>query len=85
MDILWFREDTRSVGVGGVSIENEVGGVVIHGSMSLTPDMASLSQLSSLRKKLSELESALASVIEEGAFVEGQAVPVLETIENPFT
>jgi hypothetical protein len=80
----WFKNDTQSTGVGGLTIENGIGSVVVHGSMTLSPDDASLEQLKALRERISELESALASAIEEGAFSGAVTVPVLETVDNPF-
>lgn len=80
----WFRNDTRSSGVGGLTFDNGVGSVTIHGSMTLVRDEISLRMLSALKERISELESALASDIEEGA-VEGEdEVRPLETVANPF-
>jgi hypothetical protein len=80
----YFRNDTQAVTVGGLTIENGVGSVSIHGSLSLSADQSSLDQLEALKRRLVEMESALASVIEEGAFEVVVDVPVLETVANPF-
>ena len=85
MTMDWFENDTQAAGVGGLTIENGFGRVVVHGSLSLSPDAGSLGQIRALQRQLAELESALASKIEEGAsVVVVDEVPVLETVENPF-
>ncbi len=85
MTMNWFENDTQATGVGGLTIENGLGSVVVHGSLSLSRDAVSLDQVRNLQRKLAELESALASKIEEGALVVAiDEVPVLETVENPF-
>lgn len=85
MTMDWFENDAQAAGVGGLTIENGLGSVVVHGNLSLSPDAVSLGQLRTLQRKLAELESALASKIEEGAsVVVADEVPVLETVENPF-
>ncbi|MDW9481145.1 hypothetical protein GOB57_21095 [Sinorhizobium meliloti] len=80
----WFRNDAQAAVIGGLTIENGMGTVVVHGSLSLSPDTASLDQLRALRRRLAELESALASAIEEGASGGADAVPDLQTVANPF-
>ncbi|MBY3433878.1 hypothetical protein HFN89_06915 [Rhizobium laguerreae] len=80
----YFRNDTEAATVGGLTIENGIGDVSVHGSLSFKADGASLEMLRALQRRLSDMESALASVIEEGAFQEAVGVQALETIANPF-
>jgi hypothetical protein len=80
----YFRNDTEAATVGGLTIENGIGSASVHGSLTLKANAASIEQLRALQRRLAEMESALAAVIEEGAFEEAVDVPVLETVANPF-
>ncbi|MCS4088904.1 hypothetical protein [Rhizobium sp. BK176] len=80
----YFRNDSEAATVGGLTIENGIGSASVHGSLVLKADAGSLEQLRVLQKRLADMESALASVIEEGAFEEVDDVAVLETVSNPF-
>lgn len=80
----YFRNDTEAATVGGLTVENGIGSVSVHGSLTFKVDTASLAQLKALQLRLADMESALASAIEEGAFEEVVDVPVLETVVNPF-
>jgi hypothetical protein len=80
----YFRNDTEAATVGGLTIENGIGSASVYGSLTFKVDDASLEQLRDLRRRLADMESALASAIEEGAFEEVVVVPVLETVPNPF-
>jgi hypothetical protein len=85
MTMEWFKNDTQATGVGGLTIENGLSSVIVHGSITLSPDAVSLGQIRVLQRQLAELESALASKIEEGASVgAADQVLILETVDNPF-
>ena len=76
-----FREDGASVSVGGLTIENGVGSMVIHGSQVLRPDDATLDFLRALRGRVDEVIVAI-----EGGVMLGpeEAAARVGEIENPF-
>lgn len=81
----YFRNDTQAITVGGITIENGLGRLVVHGAMTIVADETSLNQIRALKERLGEVESALSSAIESGAFpVSDDDGPELETVNNPF-
>ena len=80
----YFRNDEQAVTASGFSIENGVGSVLVHGSVTLVADEASLVAVRALSARLAEIEKALLVAIEEGFPVPGDVVVDLETVDNPF-
>ena len=83
----YFKNDSEATGVQGMSIENGIGEVNIHGSITINHDDTSLQSLNVLIKKLSELKSSLHKSIGNGETLEGYKKPDIilsDKVENPF-
>ncbi len=80
----YFRNDDEAARVGGISIENRLGAVILHGSMTIVASEESLRLVRSLSARLREIEKALEENVSEGREVPVQVIADLETVDNPF-
>jgi hypothetical protein len=77
-----FREHGTAVSVGGVTIENGVGTMVIHGSQVLRPDADTLVFLRALRARIDMIEAAILAGVVVGR--ETDVPATVGSVDNPF-
>lgn len=80
-----FSNDVEAQNVAGLTIENGIGTVTLHGAMTLSPDRDSLDLIRALRQKLDEIEnSAVRVMLAKGSRDMRPRPEPLEQVDNPF-
>ncbi|WP_227657459.1 hypothetical protein [Candidatus Magnetaquicoccus inordinatus] len=82
MTISPFANDTQSMTIGGLTIENHEDRVVVYGDIDLTRDKAGLAQA----RRLKELVDGVVRYLEKATDLPDsvQLSPVIDEVDNPF-
>lgn len=79
----YFGNDTEAVTVGGLTLENGIGEVLIHGADTIRRDGDSLFRIRAFIQRLTEIESALMRDLDGDGPASTEIVPPA-VVDNPF-
>jgi hypothetical protein len=75
-----FRNESKSLQIGGLTVENRIDRISIYGSIDVTRDKEGLA----LARQLKEVLDLTMAELEKEELPERIALAPLETVDNPF-